>query len=191
MSYYKTINGVRYDARLILLAEELISGKGDGQISQTGAEWLKKAAGDSGHITKTERNTLTYLLNHFNFTDKAKDWLRKELKINALTFEESIESIVHKKFGLRKMVVEIEGEEIKHQSVFEGQVDFKQALEIALESILSDGKNDQSPRVIVAGVNELLPEENPADEVTLRQVLRSEMEKGKFILLPNFNLELV
>ena len=40
MGYYRTIDGVKYDAELLKAAEEAVAGKGDGRISLKDAELL-------------------------------------------------------------------------------------------------------------------------------------------------------
>ena len=46
MSYYKTIDGKKYDGELIELAEKLTSINGDGRLSKIDAEKLLKAVKD-------------------------------------------------------------------------------------------------------------------------------------------------
>ena len=46
MAYYKIIDGKKYDAELIELAEKLTSGNGDGRLSKADAEQLLEAVKD-------------------------------------------------------------------------------------------------------------------------------------------------
>ena len=50
-SYYKTIQGVRYDKALLEAAEERICGQGDGRIYEKYAEEIVELSKDGGRIT--------------------------------------------------------------------------------------------------------------------------------------------
>jgi len=54
-SYYKTIQGVRYD--ILEAAEERIYGQGDGRIFEKDAEEIVELSKDGGRITETELQT--------------------------------------------------------------------------------------------------------------------------------------
>jgi hypothetical protein len=56
-SYYKTIQGVRYDRALLEAAEERIYGQGDGRIFEKDAEEIVELSKDGGRITETELQT--------------------------------------------------------------------------------------------------------------------------------------
>ena len=73
-SYYKTIQGVRYDRALLEAAEERISGQGDGRISLNDAEEIINLSKDGGRITETELRTLKYINDNYHFTSKAAAW---------------------------------------------------------------------------------------------------------------------
>ena len=78
-SYYKTINGVRYDRALLEAAEERISGQGDGSISEKAAEEIVELTKDGGRITETELTTLKYIRENYKFTPKAAEWFAGKL----------------------------------------------------------------------------------------------------------------
>ena len=80
MSYYRQIDGIRYDRALIEAAEEAISGRGDGRISLADAERLLPLVTDGGTFTAAEQLTVAYLQEHFTWTDKADQWFRAALK---------------------------------------------------------------------------------------------------------------
>ena len=73
-SYYKTIQGVRYDRSLLEAAEERISGQGDGRISEMDAEEIVELSKDGKGITETELRTLKYIGENYHFTPKAAVW---------------------------------------------------------------------------------------------------------------------
>tara|TARA_B100000575_G_scaffold259439_1_gene231686 strand:- start:316 stop:756 length:441 start_codon:yes stop_codon:yes gene_type:complete len=78
-SYYKVINGERYDRSLILLAENLIKGQGDGRISENDMKNLISCALDGNKITDCEKNTLKFITTQFNTTNNAIEYLQKFL----------------------------------------------------------------------------------------------------------------
>ncbi|CAE8741611.1 unnamed protein product [Polarella glacialis] len=76
-SYYKTVNGVKYDRELLEKAEKAAA---DGQVSVKEAQELWKAAQDGQGVTKTERRTLEYVLKVLKFTEKAAVFLQEQLQ---------------------------------------------------------------------------------------------------------------
>ena len=78
-SYYTIIDGNKYDRCLILLAENLVKGQGDGRISEDDMKKLIKSAEDGNKITDCEKKTLNYICNHFNATDKAIKYLNSNI----------------------------------------------------------------------------------------------------------------
>eukprot|EP00448_Togula_jolla_P023350 CAMPEP_0170571974 /NCGR_PEP_ID=MMETSP0224-20130122/1966_1 /TAXON_ID=285029 /ORGANISM="Togula jolla, Strain CCCM 725" /LENGTH=345 /DNA_ID=CAMNT_0010894427 /DNA_START=64 /DNA_END=1101 /DNA_ORIENTATION=- len=75
-SYYKQIDGVKYDRALLEVAE----GKaGDGQISFADAKELLEDASDGKGITECERRTLLYTLTVLKYTEKAAAFMRTAL----------------------------------------------------------------------------------------------------------------
>ena len=78
-SYYKTIQGVRYDRALLEAAEERIYGQGDGRISEKDAEEIVELSKDGGRITETELRTLKYISENYQFTPKAAAWFAGKL----------------------------------------------------------------------------------------------------------------
>jgi hypothetical protein len=79
MSYYKSIEGVKYDSGLLDRAAALTSGRGDGRISEKDAEELLKDAMDGGKITRIERRTLEYILLNHKCTDNAISYFEEHL----------------------------------------------------------------------------------------------------------------
>lgn len=79
MSYYKSIEGVKYDSGLLDKADALTSGRGDGRISEQDAEALLKNAMDGGKITRIERRTLEFILLNYKCTDNAIEYLEGHL----------------------------------------------------------------------------------------------------------------
>ena len=80
-NYYKKINNIDYDSKLLEKADELISGKGDGRISADDTEILIKYIFDRGTITNVEHRTIYYILNNFKFTETGLKNLLYKLQI--------------------------------------------------------------------------------------------------------------
>jgi len=85
MSYYKTIEGKKYDGELIELADKLTSGAGDGRLSQADAEKIYEAVKDGDSYTDIEKDTVTYLRENYSWTDAADEWFRTEIRKWAAT----------------------------------------------------------------------------------------------------------
>jgi hypothetical protein len=80
MSYYKTINGVKYDGELLEAAENAVKGKGDGRISLADAKDLLEKVMDGNSYTDIEKQTMEYIRENFKWTDEADEWFRTEIR---------------------------------------------------------------------------------------------------------------
>ena len=85
MSYYKEIDGKKYDKELLESAENLIKGQGDGRISQADAEKLFAEVRDGGKYTDIEKDTVLYIRENFKWTNDADEWFRTEIRKWAAT----------------------------------------------------------------------------------------------------------
>ena len=79
-SYYKTIDGIRYDRSLLLLADNLIKGQGDGRISEDDMKKLVNSALDGNKITDCEKKTLKFISKQYNTTENGKLYLENYFK---------------------------------------------------------------------------------------------------------------
>ncbi|TGN00261.1 OmpA family protein [Leptospira dzoumogneensis] len=79
-NYYVTIKGKKYDRGLIELAEKATSGKKDGRISIADAKKLLNAVKDNNTYTDIEKKTMEYVRENFQFTAKADEWFRTEIR---------------------------------------------------------------------------------------------------------------
>ncbi len=68
---YQSIDGVKYEKELLDLAKEHTTGRGEGKLSKDEVADLFKSATDGQGITETEKRTLEYIRNNFEFTDAA------------------------------------------------------------------------------------------------------------------------
>ena len=85
MSYYKTIEGKKYDGEVLDLAEKLTSGAGDGRISMDDAKKLYDAVADGDSYTDIEKDTMAYVRQNYKWTDAADEWFRAEIRKWAAT----------------------------------------------------------------------------------------------------------
>ena len=126
MNYYRIINGKRYEASLLNSAEFYTRGKGDGRISEEEARILWRQALDGGRLTETEERTLVYLMENFNFTEKAKDVFQEALSEE----QEKLVSYYQVIDGLRydrKILVEAEK---RTQGQGDGKISFEDAKDL-------------------------------------------------------------
>mmetsp|Transcript_3190 Transcript_3190/g.5702 ORF Transcript_3190/g.5702 Transcript_3190/m.5702 type:complete len:596 (+) Transcript_3190:48-1835(+) len=89
-SYYKTVNGVKYDRELLEMAEKAAA---DGQVSFDEAKKLWTSALDGSGVTKVEKRTLEYALKELKFTDKAAEYLKGELKGMAQSYYKTVDGV--------------------------------------------------------------------------------------------------
>jgi hypothetical protein len=85
MSYYRVIDGKKYDNGLLTAAEEAVKGKGDGRISLEDAKSLLEQVKDGDTYTDIEKDTMEYIRNNFKWTDEADEWFRTEIRKWAAT----------------------------------------------------------------------------------------------------------
>ncbi len=79
MAYYKTIDGVKYDAGLLEEADKAVAGKGDGRISLDDAKKLLVAVKDGNEYTDIEKATMKYVRDNYKWTAEADDWFRSQI----------------------------------------------------------------------------------------------------------------
>ena len=85
MSYYKTIDGKKYDGELIEAAEKAVAGRGDGRISMEDAQMLLEKVKDGDTYTDIEKDTIAYIRDNFKWTEQADEWFRTEIRKWAAT----------------------------------------------------------------------------------------------------------
>ncbi len=78
--YYKVIDGVKYDKRLLEAADEAVKGKGDGRISLADAKKLLPEVTDGGRYTDIEKATMAYIRDNYKWTKEGDDWFRTEIR---------------------------------------------------------------------------------------------------------------
>lgn len=84
-SYYKVIDGKKFDREMLEIADRATAGKGDGRISIDDARALIGAVTDGGRYTDVEKETMAYIRDNYRFTDEADAWFRDEIRRWAAT----------------------------------------------------------------------------------------------------------
>ena len=80
MSYYKVINGEKYDKGLLDAADEAVAGRGDGRISLDDAKILLEEVKDGNTYTDIEKSTMAYVRDNYKWTEEADKWFRTEIR---------------------------------------------------------------------------------------------------------------
>ncbi len=79
-SYYKIIEGKKYDREVIEIAEEAAAAEADKLISVEGARKIYDAIIDGNTITQIEQETLDYIKENVAFSEEAIEWLDDEIE---------------------------------------------------------------------------------------------------------------
>lgn len=79
-TYYKVIDGKKYDKQMLEIADATTAGQGDGRISLEDAKKLIVAVVDGGRYTDVEKDTMAYIRDNYKFTDEADEWFRSEIR---------------------------------------------------------------------------------------------------------------
>lgn len=70
-TYYRYIDGKRYKAVTLKMADEAVDGKGDGRISEEDAREIFSTISDGKQYTPTEKATIRRLRENYKWTDRA------------------------------------------------------------------------------------------------------------------------
>ncbi len=79
-SYYKQIDGKKYDRAMVEFCDEAVAGAGDGRISKADAEKLLELVKDGNRYSDVEKDSMKYIRENYNWTDAADEWLRTEVR---------------------------------------------------------------------------------------------------------------
>lgn len=146
-SYYRTINGQRYDNDLLEMAEGLMEGRGDGRLSRSDAEQLWESAFDGLGMTAIEMATLAYIREHENPTRPAKEFF-DEMGVGKAAQNSCLSKAgkIAAEFGLEELqLMRFDFEEINAQEALGGSVTFEEAYRNALEALFDPQHQQESP----------------------------------------------
>lgn len=84
-SYYKEIDGKKYDRELLELADQLTQGQGDGRLSKDDAAQLLEKVKDGNSYTDIEKDTMAYIRDNYKWTEAGDEWFRTQIRSWAAT----------------------------------------------------------------------------------------------------------
>ena len=189
MSYYKIIDGVKYDRKMLEVAETALAVHPGNDLEVFDAVPIWEAAVDGGTITETEQRTLDYLRQSYKWTEAAKAWLDRRLSPrNSKEFEKKIQEILTHKYKITSIQWIIDESEAELQSnSFEGKIDFFKALDKIFHSYLEDLKTASgSVKQSVQEVHQLFPDTFPSKRAwseALERQLRIYLEDAYLYLV--------
>jgi len=139
-SYYKIIDGKKYDRELLEMAEGFAK---DGQVSFAEARQLWESAQDGKGLTTTEKATLEHVLEHLNWTDKARKAMEAVLSIKAPEPEKEGEARGHSYYKIVDGVkYDRELLEMAEGFAKDGQISYSEAKDLL--ELAKDGKGISS-----------------------------------------------
>jgi len=138
-SYYKIMDGLRYDRRILDEVKRRAHGQEGQQISQDDAEYLLPLFGDIGDVTIVEERTLQYILEHYRWTDAALDWFTE--RVSRISKQSDVAAqlgaIMKLEYGFHQFGLAYFKEEATQQMLdFNNGVSLPEALRRALNSLL-------------------------------------------------------
>ena len=80
-SHYKQIDGKKYSAELLEIADGLVAGSGDGRISVDDAAVLFDKLAKDHKYTDLEKDTISYIRENYNWTDAGDAALRFAIRV--------------------------------------------------------------------------------------------------------------
>jgi hypothetical protein len=179
MSYYKIIRGIAYERSLLLSADALLKGRGDGRISEADMQQLYAQAQDGGRITPVEARTLQYIADTYNSTEAARRWLAEQPK-EPKPETSVIEQVIRKRLGLKGLQWDISEEELRRQEALDSQQTFEEALFEGISAILFNSESSTSLRDIVSLETGVEFE----DLAEVRAIMKEWVNDGKIFLVP-------
>ena len=171
-SYYRIIDGLRYDRKILEEADARTQGQGDGRISQDDAEFLLPLFGDFGDVTIIEERTLQYILENYNWTEAAEHWFLE--RVTRISRQSQVA-------GLLIAIMKYEyGFERLSLAYFEDE---------ALQQMLDFDNKVSLPDALRKAVNNLFDYNEPGSIANMRSnytsnQLKEFIEGGRLVLLP-------
>jgi hypothetical protein len=175
MTYYRIINGIRYERSLLASAVEFE--KSGNRISEPEIKRLYQQAHDKGAITEIEKRTLLYISRNYKLTDNARSWLHEALDFRVPNEVELAIKAMRKRFGLNNMAIDI-APAIVDAYEQNSTRSFESALTDAIEALLHGGNNVICLQNMVARVE---PEHSASTDQ--RTLLLSYLNRGRLYLL--------
>ncbi len=137
-SYYRIIDGLRYDRKILNEVDARTQGQGDGRISQDDAEFLLPLFGDFGDVTIIEERTLQYILENYNWTEAAESWFLE--RVTRISRQSQVAGLLiaimkHEYEFQRLSLAYFQDEALQQMLDFDNKVSLPDALRKAIDNI--------------------------------------------------------
>ncbi|MBX2873839.1 MAG: hypothetical protein KTR30_17120 [Saprospiraceae bacterium] len=194
MTYYKTINGIKYDRELLELTDQLTQHR---PIDLVTIKQIWAEVSDGGQITPTEKITLHYIQHLYPISQEAQNWIAQQLT-PATFWEDQINSILREKLDLPDLQWEMDQEQLTQLLKENQQLNIEMILSGVLQAIYNNSlgyfalwhvsRNQRLQKIwINKGTLSLLNPEKDQDRLT-PGFWKNEKEWLHFILdIPTFS----
>ncbi len=144
MSYYKIIDGIKMDGPMLTCAQEAATKNFDGKIYLEDAYKIFDAVQDDDIYTEVEKDTVSYILNHFSWNPLALEWFQKKLsglRENEVIASMTAEEVAQQKFSDQDVVYTHDDQHVRKQKLTAAMVETNEDHdEIELIIRLANGK---------------------------------------------------
>ncbi|MEM6633577.1 MAG: hypothetical protein AAF694_28145, partial [Bacteroidota bacterium] len=182
MSYYKIIDGIRYERILLEKAETFQQVHPTNQIDLEAMQQLYAHAKDSRRVTETEQRTLYYIYDYFDTHPEAKAWLDAQ-DFDFSTWDIQTKRVLYDRYDLYNIKWEFPEDEMIRQEALRGKdspINFELALSHAIHSFIYDpGRGELGIRELVD--YRFLDLEGPQ---WITEAVRSFVNRGTLYLIP-------
>lgn len=180
-SYYRIIDGQRFDRALLELAESLTQGRGDGRVSEGDARTIFAKALDGRRITVVELRTLEYIKANFRLTNAATDYLQRQFGPEDEAFQRAVRGLLREELGLPNLLVDFELAEVRRQVALAEGPAFLDILRAAISALYFEGRSPISFSGIVTWLTGFDDPNAPNPPVPS---MRAFLDQGRLRLLP-------
>ena len=184
-SYYKVIEGLKYDRRILEKAGELAKGNNDNHISEKDATFLWTLFGDYGDVTIEEERTFYYLFDQYKWTDNAKQYFCD--RFDAISKESNVASQIHAifkhDFEFSGLEFEFLQSDLKLQTLgLPNQVNFPEAFWQALDCLLHFESEDSLAGNLARWHR--IDSDTEERSSVIENLVREYIAGGRLVLLP-------
>lgn len=195
-SYYKVINGVRYDRELLDQAMSCIYKSPGKQLELKDVQLLVLFATDAHRFTPVEKRTFNYILENLRCSEEARTWLSNDevMRISRLSNYQisaywlntkdlfgnsialSLKEIASKEFNLDRLQISVLEEEALNQNKnYKNKISIEQAFRKSLISFLEDASDAESPRKLMIERDSVLARNRYEDEESYLKAVKDRM----------------
>lgn len=174
MQYYKFIQGLRYDRKLLEAAHAARDVRPDGKLTLEDVRQLWTFVSDGRGMTKIEYRTLQYLLDEMAWTEEARQWMEQQISGGALHWEAQLHQVMEH-MDLKVAHLDFpEAEALNQARLFPGPVSPLEAFRLSLSTFLEEVEAPQAPLQNIMYIFELFPD-NFATEAEWKAALQQEL----------------